>query len=286
MTPLSLEGLWGSTVPPGAVGSTLVWIFLAAHVLADFLFQTDGVFQGRLDGQARAYLVHGLTHLVLSWALSVAAWSPGVLLAGVIVAAVHVAVDVAKDGLLRARARLDRGAPAGGAAGAWAFVADQLVHVWVIVFVVALIPPGFLRPWTGADLLLRFVAGASAARVLAHEEAWRLAAVYLAVVLGGAVLVRLVLQAARTVPAGTGFTATGERQVPRTGTYVGMVERALILSFLLLGSHAAVGFVIAAKSIARFRELEDRAFAEYYLVGTLLSVLVALGGYLVLRPAG
>lgn len=40
---------------------------------------------------------------------------------------------------------------------------------------------------------------------------------------------------------------------------------------------------LAAKSIARFKELEDRAFAEYYLVGTLMSVAVATGGYRLLR---
>ncbi|MBE3576508.1 MAG: hypothetical protein IMX00_02280 [Limnochordales bacterium] len=38
-----------------------------------------------------------------------------------------------------------------------------------------------------------------------------------------------------------------------------------------------------AKSIARFRELEDRQFAEYYLVGTLLSLTLATTGYLALQ---
>lgn len=74
-----------------------------------------------------------------------------------------------------------------------------------------------------------------------------------------------------------------ERSVPSVGFYVGMLERALILTFLLFEAPAAVGFVVAAKSVARFKELEDRAFAEYYLVGTLMSVVVAMGGYLLLR---
>lgn len=39
---------------------------------------------------------------------------------------------------------------------------------------------------------------------------------------------------------------------------------------------AALGLLIAAKSIARFEELKERRFAEYYLVGTLTSLLVAI----------
>jgi hypothetical protein len=43
--------------------------------------------------------------------------------------------------------------------------------------------------------------------------------------------------------------------------------------------HSAIGFVLAAKAFARFKELEDREFAEYVLIGTLLSssVAVAIG---------
>lgn len=37
-----------------------------------------------------------------------------------------------------------------------------------------------------------------------------------------------------------------------------------------------IGFIIAAKSLARFNQLCDKNFAEKYLVGTLSSVLIAL----------
>ena len=42
------------------------------------------------------------------------------------------------------------------------------------------------------------------------------------------------------------------------------------------GTDAAIGFVVAAKTLARFRQLDDREFAEYYLLGTLASVAVAI----------
>ncbi len=34
--------------------------------------------------------------------------------------------------------------------------------------------------------------------------------------------------------------------------------------------------LVAAKSIARFDELKDRRFSEYYLIGTLTSLLIAV----------
>jgi len=62
----------------------------------------------------------------------------------------------------------------------------------------------------------------------------------------------------------------------RIGATIGALERLLIVALVLSGAEAAVGFVIAAKTIARFRQLDDRGFAEYYLLGTLASVSVAI----------
>ena len=54
---------------------------------------------------------------------------------------------------------------------------------------------------------------------------------------------------------------------------------------VLAGQAAAIGFVIAAKTLARFRQLDDRHFAEYYLVGTLASVTLALSTSIVAAAA-
>ena len=48
-------------------------------------------------------------------------------------------------------------------------------------------------------------------------------------------------------------------------------------------SHLALGFVVAAKSVARFRELESQRFADYYLIGTLGSILVAIATGILVR---
>jgi hypothetical protein len=71
----------------------------------------------------------------------------------------------------------------------------------------------------------------------------------------------------------------------RIGATIGALERLLIVVFVLVGAEAAVGFVIAAKTIARFKQLDDRGFAEYYLLGTLASVSVAILSAIVAKAA-
>jgi hypothetical protein len=56
-----------------------------------------------------------------------------------------------------------------------------------------------------------------------------------------------------------------------TGRVIGMLERILIYFFVLINEFAAIGFIIAAKGFTRFKELDEREFAEYVLIGTLLS---------------
>lgn len=60
------------------------------------------------------------------------------------------------------------------------------------------------------------------------------------------------------------------------GRVIGLLERALLYGFVLQGQYGAIGFVLAAKAFTRFRALDDRPFAEYVLIGTLLSACLAL----------
>jgi hypothetical protein len=71
----------------------------------------------------------------------------------------------------------------------------------------------------------------------------------------------------------------------RVGSTIGILERILIVVFVLTGSDVAIGFVVAAKTLARFKLLDDRDFAEYYLLGTLASVAVAILSALAGRAA-
>ena len=70
------------------------------------------------------------------------------------------------------------------------------------------------------------------------------------------------------------------------GKWIGIAERVLIFSFVLLNQYEAIGFLIAAKSLLRFREGATAARqSEYVLVGTLLSYGFAILIGLLIRLA-
>lgn len=69
------------------------------------------------------------------------------------------------------------------------------------------------------------------------------------------------------------------------GRIIGILERWLMY-IVLVGSHqqgaasgsqySIIAVILAAKGFARFRQLEERAFAEYVLIGTLASTLLTV----------
>jgi len=67
-----------------------------------------------------------------------------------------------------------------------------------------------------------------------------------------------------------------QEEIVKIGSWIGILEREIILVLGLLGQYSAIGFVLAAKSLARYKQLENKAFAEKYLVGTLMSALIAI----------
>jgi hypothetical protein len=67
--------------------------------------------------------------------------------------------------------------------------------------------------------------------------------------------------------------------------YVGWLERALVFALIVGGQPSAAALAITAKSLARVPDLQQhqRGLAEYFLVGTLSSVIVALGTAIIVR---
>ncbi len=65
------------------------------------------------------------------------------------------------------------------------------------------------------------------------------------------------------------------QELKNAGRLIGNLERLLTLGFVITGHFAAIGFIIAAKSILRYRD-GDTAKTEYVLVGTFLSIGCAL----------
>lgn len=76
-----------------------------------------------------------------------------------------------------------------------------------------------------------------------------------------------------------------DEQEYNAGRIIGILERWLIYTVLVASDNfSVVAVIIAAKGVARFRQLEERAFAEYVLVGTLASTLATLLVVQLVRP--
>lgn len=68
-------------------------------------------------------------------------------------------------------------------------------------------------------------------------------------------------------------TEEQELGLASAGKWIGICERILILTFVLMAQYTAIGFLMTAKSILRFSEKEanTQLKTEYVLVGTLVS---------------
>jgi hypothetical protein len=63
---------------------------------------------------------------------------------------------------------------------------------------------------------------------------------------------------------------------PAFGRLIGTLERALIAAGIVFASWEILVAVIALKTVARFKDLDERIHAEYFLVGSLFSIAWAL----------
>lgn len=70
-----------------------------------------------------------------------------------------------------------------------------------------------------------------------------------------------------------------QKSLKNGGKHIGIIERLLVFTFIIIGQWSAVGFLITAKSVFRFGDLnqgKNRQFTEYVLIGTLLSFSFAI----------
>jgi len=100
-------------------------------------------------------------------------------------------------------------------------------------------------------------------------------ALKIAVVASGYVLVSVICGYLIKSILGKYDRDVGNGGLEGAGMVIGIIERVLVLTFVLVNQYTAITIIFAAKSIARFNELKDRKTAEYYLIGTLISITFA-----------
>lgn len=99
---------------------------------------------------------------------------------------------------------------------------------------------------------------------------------------GGTYIVRGVLTRGGTMPPDPGDVSPGDLPGPSArlqlnhGRLIGDVERLILALLVASGQYASLAFFFAAKGLIRSKDLELRAWADYLLLGSLTSFLVAL----------
>lgn len=212
---------------------------LVAHLVADFPLQPDWMIRRKRNPAVLG--LHGLI-VIGAAALALGGWPARLLL---ILVGTHLTMDAIKVYLLRD--------------SLGSFILDQVVHLVVVVGLGIAYPYAFARGWGAAlpgDLAAALLVGLS--------------------LLGGAIaslMVGAILIRKATAP----FThqLSGDiAGLESGGTYIGWLERALVMLLILIGQPAGVGFLITAKSILRFGDVRDssqRKLTEYIIIGTFMS---------------
>lgn len=234
------------TIPDGGSGGLLLILLVAGHLIGDFALQSQRMARGKHEGR---YLIpHVALTLVAHLLLLAPLLTWGLVMAVGVVSMLHGLID-----LLKAKRRSARRSSLS------VFLIDQGAHLLTLFAAW-----GIVVHWVGLpevrwseDAVESFTSVSVILGVFAFNAT------------GGAALVSGVL-ALRESGVDEAEDLAG------SGRLIGILERTLSLVLILVGQWAALAILIGAKSIARFDELKDRRFSEYYLIGTLSSLLVAV----------
>ena len=217
---------------------------ILAHLIGDFLLQPKDWIEDKVRKKIRSVklLLHILVHIalaaILTWDLSLL---PYLILLGIL----HYGIDLLK--LYASRP---------GTMAFW-WVADQLLHIVTIVALYCFIERPELS-WTWVIPPEFYVYGIAVV-LLSYPSS---------------MVIKYLL-----APWTEKHIDGPDDSLPNAGMYIGIIERLLVLIFIATGHWEAVGFLIAAKSIFRFgdlRESRSRKLTEYFLIGTLLSMGIAI----------
>lgn len=227
---------------------TLILLRLvAAHVLADFPLQFNRLCRAKYKKGMKgvcAQLLHAFIHALTAYML-VAEWKCWLI--PLVVFTTHAAIDIIKV--------------QGKSTGAGGFVVDQMAHVAVIVCLWWTLFASDSNPLTILE------------SAMSSHKLWLLIIAYVLVTKPSAILIGKFIQK---------WTPSNKMQsqgLPRAGEWIGYIERILILTFVLTGNIEGVGFLLAAKSVFRFGDLnqaKEIKITEYVLLGTFASFTVAL----------
>ena len=219
---------------------------LIVHLVGDFYLQSDRTCAEKINlGFRSKYLYgHGLLIFILSW---VALWSWEFWWLALIVGLTHILIDGIKS---KYGNNLKN------------FIIDQLAHISVLAVVT----------W----ILLRYFGWEQFDYIPINRMFVLVVLAFIICAKPANIFIKTVLQT-----YSIDNQSKEENSQFKAGSLIGTIERWLILVFVMLEQFEAVGFLLAAKSIIRFKDTETSK-TEYVLAGTLISVAVAVACGLVI----
>lgn len=241
----------------------LLNLFLIGHVLGDFYLQSSELAANK-DESVKKLLKHSLIYLFSILVVIIPVFSFTSLKWAIIISIIHFIIDLVKT-FIKKKIMID------DKRDTFVYSLDQIIHILVILFITATIyllsEP--IRYIYGIQFILDGLQ-VDAESILS----WIL--ILLIVIQPFSITIKKLLY--RYKP-----TTNDEEGHPNAGALIGILERCIILLFLSAGQYSAIGFVLTAKSIARYNKIvENPKFSEYYLLGTLLSAMLVIVAYLLI----
>lgn len=230
-----------------------LFLLLLGHVLGDFYFQTEKIAEAK-EKKYTGVLLHSLEYLFAIVVTILPVISLDMLLAAAYLSIIHFVIDTAKYVLLKTKKISKNGKT---------FVIDQVLHVLSI-----LITAYIMHCWNFT--ISHFSVINDIFNVFGIEK----------MVLIKWILSVLILHIPTNILIQNLLTGYKPRENTsdlividnKAGRRIGTIERLIMLMFIAMDQYAAMGLVLTAKSIARYdRIIKNEKFAEYYLLGTLLS---------------
>lgn len=222
----------------------LLFQWLAVHFFADFVLQTKKLIQNKRHHKAASWFlyVHCLIHagLIYLFLPNKSLWQ-----IPVIIFVTHYIIDLWK--LYQKE-------------NALTFFADQLLHI-IVIIVVWLI---WYQPVNWINTHIKSLLG--------NYNFWLIATAYLITVFPLAFILGYATQRWRKDIEQK--VNRSETSLSEAGKWIGIFERILVLTFVIVNHYEGIGFLIAAKSILRYNDIKSdimRKEAEYILIGTLMS---------------
>lgn len=264
---------------------------ILSHVLSDFVFQTNKMVKAKQSNNKKEFIKahrsHSFIVFITSFLLLFFPCSPDdALLYSSIIAALHYFIDIliyrlpSKDFKKKYIS----------------FLLDQIMHITAIVVLWGIFEKYSRAHMTWMSNLLYSNFGILLSKITKDVaiNSINILIVYTFVCWGGAVITDLTLNLLGLDRSGS----IRDRQIDVSSNnemknllskYIGIFERLIIMTLVIKNAYSAIAFVFAAKSLARANDIikKDEYFAEYYLIGTLLSTSIAmLGGILLCYMLG